>query len=68
MREQFRDRYLQYDDAIADHRMLWRAHALPPIIVHLVPAGVPPTDATRECELQVGHYLSSIQAGQEGVS
>lgn len=30
MREQFRDRYLQYDDPIAEHRMLWRAHSLPP--------------------------------------
>lgn len=28
----FRDRYLQYDDPIADHRMLWRAHMLPHIM------------------------------------
>ena len=52
MREQSRDRYLQYDDPIAEHRMLWRAHTLPPKTVHLLPAGVPPTDATRDSQLQ----------------
>jgi len=67
MRGEFRDRYLQYDDSIAAQRMLWRAHTLRDI-VELLSAGVPSTDATRECEFQVRHCLWTIQAAQEGIS
>src|SRR5436309_12651600 len=36
IREQFRDRYLQHRDPIADDRMLWQAHTFRHM-VHLLP-------------------------------
>jgi len=67
MREQFRDRYLQYDDPIAEHRMLWRAHSLPPEeCISCRPEYRRPMQLER-LRSKVRRYDSTVQGPQEGI-